>query len=209
MPNYLERIFAAGARTIPGTTRAMAVAPQIPAVISPSLLRLDQETSTEPPVGARYAPMPIDTSPMDIAGPESQPASEFLHPAKATAAPATQSTKADLRVAASTPQPVSWNALKGEHSLPSREPGHRRAPLSQAPKELETAMLPVTKPRAYGPPGLLPSWVRPRGAHRVPHPPRFHLRRKNKKVALQTLEKSLVEAPQRLRSKRRPVLLPG
>jgi hypothetical protein len=49
MPNYLERIFAAGARTTPEKKPGMAASPRIPGVIFPSVLHLDQETSHEEP----------------------------------------------------------------------------------------------------------------------------------------------------------------
>jgi hypothetical protein len=57
MPNYLERIFAAGARTAPEKKPGMPAPPRIPGVMLPSGLHLDQERSPEQPAVTRSGPI--------------------------------------------------------------------------------------------------------------------------------------------------------
>jgi hypothetical protein len=53
MPNYLERIFAAGARTASETKPGTVAPPRIPGVMLPSVLHLDDETSPEQAAAAQ------------------------------------------------------------------------------------------------------------------------------------------------------------
>ena len=57
MPNYLERIFAAGARTAPEKKPGMAAPPRIPRVMLPSGLHFDQERSPEQPAVTQSDPI--------------------------------------------------------------------------------------------------------------------------------------------------------